>query len=71
MTREEVRDIVTQIMGSCPGDGEAIEMTSLQQLEFAFAIEEELNFRHQLPEDLRWKCVNDVVQWLKEKNEYV
>jgi acyl carrier protein len=70
MTREDVRSLISSIIEEpCPQDGEAVPMTSLQQLEFGFAIEEMLGFRHELPEDLKWNCVNDVVQWLEEKGE--
>lgn len=69
MTRDDVRLIVKQITGASPADDEVVVMTSLQQLEFAFAIEEELEFRHEVPEIIRWKTVNDVAQWLREKEE--
>lgn len=70
MTREDLRFLVSSITeDQCPPDGEAIDMTSLQQLEFVFAIEEDLGFRHEVPEDMKWRCINDVAEWLREKGE--
>lgn len=70
MTRDDVRFLVSKIIDAdCPPDSEAIDMTSLQQLEFAFAIEEDLGFRHDIPEAVAWTCVDDVVEWLKQKGE--
>ena len=71
MTREDVRILFQQITGqNCiSDDNEAVYMTSLQQLEFAFAIEDSLDFQHQIPDDVGWKSVNDVVKWLEERGE--
>jgi hypothetical protein len=71
MNRQYIRDLVAHITEApCPPDAEPIVMRSLQQLEFVFAIEDELNFRHEIPEDVGWTCVNDVVKWLESKGEY-
>jgi len=70
MTREDIRLIVEQVTDTpCPNDGDEVPMTSLQQLEFVFAIEDGLEFRHPIPADISWKCVNDVVKWLAERGE--
>jgi acyl carrier protein len=70
LKRSEVRALVSDIIeGPCPDDDAVVEMTSLQQLEFGFAIEEALDYRQELPEDMRWRTIGDVVTWLKEKGE--
>jgi hypothetical protein len=70
MTRQDIRDIVAHITEArCPPDDEPIVMKSLQQLEFIFAIEDSTNFRHDIPENVGWNCVNDVVKWLEDKGE--
>jgi len=70
MTRDQVREIVSKILdGPCPPDDVPVEFSSLHQLEFMFEIEEAIEFRHGIPEDIGWKTVNDVVNWLEKKGE--
>jgi hypothetical protein len=71
MTREQIRQLVEHVTEApCPPDNETVQMSSLQQLEFIFAIEDTLEFRHDIPADVAWQCVNDVVKWLEDKGEY-
>ena len=70
MHKQQIRHIVETITGErCPPDDVEIPMSSLQQLEFFFAIEDETNFRHTIGE-VNWQTVNDVIKWLEERGEY-
>jgi len=70
MTKEQVRQLVETVTdGPCPPDSEAVAMSSLQQLEFVFGVEDSTGFRHDIPADISWSCVNDVIRWLEEKGE--
>ena len=70
MTRSELHTILLTIIdGPLPPDDEPIDLSSLRQLELMFALEDALEFRHSVPEDVAWKCVNDVVAWLEANGE--
>ena len=70
MTRDDIRTIVYTITGQHPeGDDCPVAMSSLQQLEFIFAIEDGIEFRYEVPEDVSWQTINDVTRWLESKGE--
>lgn len=69
MTREEIHQILlTVISGPLPPDDQPIVLSSLEQIELVFAIEDHTG--EQVPDDIRWQCVNDVVKWLEEKGDF-
>jgi len=70
MTRDQIRTILNDITGQRPErDDCPVVMSSLHQLEFVFAIEDALEFRFEVPEDVSWTSVNDVARWLESKGE--
>lgn len=70
MTREDLRNIVRHLnKGHCPPDDEPVDLLSLEQLEFIFALEDAIEFRHDIPDDVSWRTLNDVAKWLEDKGE--
>lgn len=69
MTRAQIHSILlTVIKGPLPPDDQPIVLTSLEQVELIFEIEDATG--EQVPEDISWKCVNDVVKWLEAKGDF-
>jgi hypothetical protein len=70
MTRDDLRKIILDLNhGHCPPDSEPIDLPSLEQLEFIYAIEDGIEFRHPIPDDIAWRSIDDVAKWLEDKGE--
>lgn len=70
MTREQVRALAAKVLDApCPADDVRIDLTSLQQLEFFLALEDAIEYRVDIHEDVGWKCIADVLSWLEDNGE--